>query len=166
MKQSAKAITLTGFAGATAFAGATQSYGTIINVQPPSNIAGVTPSGNASTKEFWDIDTGTTSATSKAASDIEFGYLNSSTYNESFTGVYALHGGSTNAYYASNGTHYAYARAQRLGDRDGGSLCLFSVYDLFHHHVPDLQRDGVRHPETEQCGLRWFPVQGGGWPDS
>ena len=75
----------------------------------PTNIAGVAPNGNASTKEFWDVDTGKTSATSTAASDIEFGYLNSSTYNESFTGIYALHGGSTNAYYASNGTHYAYA---------------------------------------------------------
>lgn len=108
MKQSANTMTLGGLVGAVALAGASQAYGAIVSVTPPTNIAGVAPNGNASTKEFWDIDTGTTSATKTAASDIEFGYLNSTTYNESFTGVYALNGGSTLAYYASNGTHYAY----------------------------------------------------------
>lgn len=110
MKQSAKAITFTGLAGAAAFAGATQSYGAVVNVTSlPSNIAGVAPNGNPSTKEFYDVDTGTTSATKTSASDLEFGYLNSSTYNESFTGVSALKGGSTLAQYASNGSHYSYA---------------------------------------------------------
>ncbi len=120
MKQSAKAITFTGLAGAAAFAGATQSYGAIVNFTPPTNIPGHAPNTAASTKEFFDVDTGKTSATRTAASDLEFGYLNSSTYNESFTGVYALNGGSTLAYYASNGTHYSYALAKGTVIGTGG----------------------------------------------
>lgn len=113
MKQSAKAITLTGLAGAAAFAGASQSYGVVVNLTTlPTNIPGNAPNGAVSTKEFYDVDTGKTTTASTASADLEFGYLNSSTYNESFTGVYALHGGSTLAYYASNGTHYAYGLAK------------------------------------------------------
>ena len=112
MKQTANTLTYGGLVGAVALAGASQAYGTIVSVTPPTNIAGVAANTAASTKEFWDIDTGTTSATKTAASDIEFGYLNSSTYNESFTGIYVLNTGKSLAYYASNGTHYAYGLAQ------------------------------------------------------
>ena len=107
MKQSAKAITLTGLAGASALAGASQSYGTIINITTPTNIPGQA-STSASTKEFYDVDTGTTSATSTAATDLEFGYFNNST--EFFTGVYGLNGGKAAAYqYGPNYSAYAYA---------------------------------------------------------
>ncbi len=128
MKQSAKAITLTGLAGATAFAGASQSYGvvistngTIVNITAPTTIAGVAPNANPSIKEFYDVDTGTTSATKTAASDLEFGYLNSTTYNESFTGVYGLNGGKAAAYAASNGTTYAYSvlKGSKIGTGSG-----------------------------------------------
>ena len=138
MKQTADTMTLGGLVGAVALAGASQAYGTIISVTPPTNIPGVTPNTAASTKEFWDVDTGKTSATKTAASDIEFGYLNSSTYNESFTGVYVLNGGSTNAYYASNGTHYAYAVPKGATIGTGGTIRFFPVDDLLYNHVPDL----------------------------
>ena len=73
-------MTFTGLAGAAAFAGATQSYGTIVNITLPTNITGNAPNTAASTKEFFNVDTGKTTTTSTGA-EFEFGYLNSSTYN-------------------------------------------------------------------------------------
>ena len=109
MKQSAKAITFTGLAGAAAFAGATQSYGTIVNLVDPSNITGNAPNTAASTKEFYSVDTGKTTTTSTGA-EFEFGYLNSSTYNEFFTGIYGLKGAKAAAYqYSTANSAYAYA---------------------------------------------------------
>ena len=43
MTYSANRIALTGIAGAAAFAGATQSYGTIVNLTDPANITGYAP---------------------------------------------------------------------------------------------------------------------------
>ena len=120
MKQSAKSVTFTGLAGAVAVAGASQAYGTIINVQPPSNITGQA-STSASVKEFWNVDTGTTAATNAAGSDVEFGYFNSST--EFFTGVYGLNGGKAAAYqYGAAYSAYAYSAAKGQVVGTGGAF--------------------------------------------
>ena len=61
--------------------------------------------------------TGVTTATATSADDLEFGYYNNSSNGEFFTGVYALKGGTTAAYYASNGVVYAYpiAKGGKIG---------------------------------------------------
>ncbi len=101
-------MTLGGLVGAVALAGASQAYGTIISVAPPTSIPGVATT-SASVKEYWDVDTGTTSGTKTAATDLEFGYFNSST--EFFTGVYGFNGSKAAAYeYQGSGSAYsAYA---------------------------------------------------------
>ena len=121
MKHTAKAITLTGFAGAAALAGSTQAYGTIVNLVDPSNIAGHAPSTAASSKEYYTILTGKTSTKSTGA-QLEFGYLNSSTYNEFFTGLYGLTTGTkAAAYYSAAGTVYSYPLGKGATIGTGGA---------------------------------------------
>ena len=128
MKQSAKAITLTGLAGASALAGASQSYGAIISVKAPTNITGVATT-SASLKEYYDFDTGTTSTTKTAASDVEFGYYNSST--EFFTGVYGFNGSKAAAYeYGGSGSTYT---AYAYGIAKGGKIGTGGSYAFAQH---------------------------------
>ena len=118
MKQSANALTFTGLAGAVAVAGASQAYGQVVNVAAPTNITGKA-STSASSKEYYDVDTGTTSTTKTAATDLEFGYFNSAT--EFFTGVYGFNGSKAAAYeYGGSGSAYsAYAYAVAKGGKIG-----------------------------------------------
>ena len=77
MKQSANALTFTGLVGAVAVAGASQAYGTIINVAPPTNLTG----NNTATfgREYWNALTGTTSTARPATFSLQFGYENKRT---------------------------------------------------------------------------------------
>ena len=109
MKHTAKALTLTGFAGAVAFAGGTQAYGAIVNLTDPSNITGHAANTAGSAKEYYNVLTGVTTSTATSSDDLEFGYYNNSSTNEFFTGVAGLKaGGYAAGYYASNGTVYSY----------------------------------------------------------
>jgi len=131
MKQSASALTFTGLAGAVAVAGASQSYGTIINVQPPSNIVGVAPGTATGTKrEYWDVDTGTTHATNTTGSDFNFGlYSGTTAYpNEFFTGVYGYGGGAAAYVYngASANTYYAFGPGTGKTVGTGGTYASFT----------------------------------------
>ncbi|MBE7211166.1 MAG: PEP-CTERM sorting domain-containing protein [Gluconacetobacter diazotrophicus] len=129
MKHSAKAITLTGLAGASAFAGATQSYGTVVSVAPPTNITGNAPNTAATSREYYNVDTGatyTTSAGHTGTDYIQFSYINSSTYNESFTGLYD-YGGKPAAYLTSGGTAYPYPLAQGAKIGTGGMYAFNQV---------------------------------------
>ncbi len=129
MKQSANTMTLGGLVGAVALAGASQAYGTIISVAPPTNITGVAAT-SGSLKEYWDIDTGTTSAAKTAATDLEFGYYNSST--EFFTGLYGFNGSKAAAYeYKGSGsayTAYAYNATKGSTIGTGGTFANFSQH--------------------------------------
>ena len=78
MKQSANGITIKGLAGAVAVAGASQAYGTVINVAPPTSITGHAPAatgaaGGTTTREYWNPATGTTAAAT-GADLLNFGY--------------------------------------------------------------------------------------------
>jgi hypothetical protein len=122
MNQSTNALTLTGIAGAVALAGASQAYGAIVNLTDPTNITGKAPSTAASSKEYYTILTGKTSTKSSTGAQLEFGYLNSSTYNEFFTGVYGLTAGTQAAgYYSSAGTVYSYPLPKGATIGTGGS---------------------------------------------
>ena len=130
MKNSAKAITLTGFAGAVAVAGTSQAYGTVINVAPPTTITGHAPSTAGTSREYWNPATGKTSATT-GADLVNFGYYNNSSTNEFFTGVYILSatsgvpGGGVVGYYASNATQYAYGLAKGTTIGTGATYSTF-----------------------------------------
>jgi hypothetical protein len=125
MKQSTR--TMTGMAGAVALAGASQAYGTIINVAAPTDIPGNAPNTAGTTREFWDVDTGQTTSTRSTGGDsIEFAYLNSSTYTESFTGLYVF-GGKPVAYYASNGVTYPYPLAKGTTIGTGGPYSFYQT---------------------------------------
>ena len=124
MKQSGSALTLTGLAGAVAVAGASQAYGTVINVAPPTTITGHTPSTAGTSREYWNPATGTTSATT-GADLINFGYYNNSSTNEFFTGMYVLNGTGVVGYYASNATQYAYGLAKGATIGTGATYATF-----------------------------------------
>ncbi len=130
MKQSAKTVTLTGFAGAVAFAGASQAYGTVVSVATPTNIVNAPLGTGVNTKrEYWNVDTGATTTTAAAGYDINFGLLNSSTYNEFFTGLAVANGATTGggsvSYLASNGTIYAYGLTAGSTVGTGGKYATF-----------------------------------------
>ena len=131
MKQSANALTITGLAGAVAVAGASQAYGTIINVAPPTNLTGVPQGTAAGTKrEYWDVDTGTTSTASRAGiSDFNFGlYSGTSAYpGEFFTGIAGSQTGEAAAtYYSSaNTTFYALGIPKNASIGTGGAYATF-----------------------------------------
>lgn len=129
MKRPGGRIAFGGLAGAAALAGATQAYGTIINVEPPANLSGNAPTTASSTKVYWDIDTGTSSATQTGESDFEFAYRNyqGTGYSQEFTGAYGFNGAQAAAYYASNGTNYAYgvASGKNIGTGTGSDYATF-----------------------------------------
>ena len=127
MKQSAKTVTFTGIAGAVAVAGASQAYGTIINVPVPTNLTGVAQGTATGTKrEYWDVETGKTTAASTAATDFNFGlYSGTAAYpTEFFTGVYGT-GGGVATYAAPNGTYYAFASGKGPTSGTGGTYASF-----------------------------------------
>ena len=169
MKHSAKAMTLTGLAGATAFAGATQSYATIVSVTPPTNITG-TASTTTSIKEFWDVDTGTTSAARATGSDVEFGYFNGATSGggyEFFTGFYGLNGGKSAAYITSSGSGYAYSLAQgtRIGtggpNTFGQTAGRFTFMSFTYNGTAYGLNDGSQNPnQIEYVGFQFKAADG------
>ncbi len=130
MKQSGSALTLTGLAGAVAVAGASQAYGTVINVAAPNTITGHAPSTAGTSREYWNPATGATTTTT-GADLVNFGYYNNSSTNEFFTGVYLLSatsgvpGGGVVSYYASNATNYAYGLAKGATIGTGATYATF-----------------------------------------
>ncbi len=105
---------MTGLAGAAALAGSTQAYGAVVNINLPSNITGST-GDTASTKEYFNIQTGVTSSTSSSSTQLEFGYFDGPAGGggtEFFTGIYVATTGGTLGYYSSYGTVYAYPLAK------------------------------------------------------
>ena len=130
MKKSVNALTIKGLAGAVAVAGASQAYGTVINVAPPTNIAGHTPSTAGTSREYWNPATGATTTTT-GADLVNFGYYNNSTTMEFFTGMYILSattgapGGGVVGYYASNATQYAYGLAKGATIGTGATYATF-----------------------------------------
>ena len=128
MKQSAKSVTFTGLAGAVAVAGASQAYGTIINVAPPTNITG----NNTATfgREYWNALTGTTSATRPTAFSLQFGYENGTLSNGNTLFYTAVHGGTggastANYYYAGNAKFFAYGITKGATIGTGGTYASF-----------------------------------------
>lgn len=104
MKQSANTLKYSGLLGAVALAGASQSYGAVVNFKP-ANIVPTSGTSNPSIKTFADID-------GNGTNDIEFGYYQSpDSPNEFFAGVYLLNGGSAAGYLTSYGTVYTYPLA-------------------------------------------------------
>lgn len=127
MKQSASALTFTGLAGAFAVAGASQAYGTIINVPVPTNLVGVSPGTATGTKrEYWDVETGKTTTTSNATTDFNFGlYSGTAAYpTEFFTGVYGTGGGV--ASYVAGTSYYAFASGKGPTSGTGGTYASFT----------------------------------------
>ncbi len=104
MKQSANTLKYGGLLGAVALAGASQSYGAVVNFKP-ANIVPTSGTSSPSIKTFIDID-------GNGTNDIEFGYFQSaSSPNEFFAGVYLLNGGKAAGYLSPYGTVYTYPLA-------------------------------------------------------
>ena len=124
MKQTASTLTLTGLAGAVAFAGASQAYGDIVSLTLPTDIGGYGPSATA-TREYWDANTGASSQytarpTPVPSYDLEFLYENSNTVSllvSEISGNDAKGEGTANYYYAGNGQFFAYSigKGQTIG---------------------------------------------------
>lgn len=127
MKQTASKVTFTGLAGAMAVAGASQSYGTIINVAPPTNLVGV-PQGTATgtKREYWDVDTGATHTTNTTGSDFNLGlYSGTTAYpNEFFTGIYGYSGAA--AAYVYGTSYYAFGPGTGKTVGTGGTYASFT----------------------------------------
>ncbi len=105
--------------GAVALAGATQSYGAVVNFTP-ANIVPTSGTSNPSIKKFYDID-------GNGTNDIEFGYYQSpSAPNEFFVGVYLLNGGAAAGYLTPYNTVYTYPLA--TGSQVGTGLVNFNQY--------------------------------------
>ncbi len=129
MKQTANALKYTGLAGAVAVAGASQAYGTIINVQPPTNITG-NNSATFGNREYWNALTGATSTTRPAAFSLQFGYENGTLANGSTLFYTAVHGGTggastANYYYAGNMRFFAYGITKGSTIGTGGTYANF-----------------------------------------
>lgn len=123
----AKNQILKGLAGAAALAGATQSYGAVVNMTLPTNIPGHAPSSAGTTREYYNVETGVTTSTAGAnpGYDLNLGYYNNSTTNEFFTGIYVNGGTGLVSYYASNSTNYAYGLPVGSTIGTGGDYATF-----------------------------------------
>jgi hypothetical protein len=116
MKQSSKAIGITGLAGAAALAGTTQTYAAIVNLTLPSNIVGESdtttdPTTRSGTlRLYYDSNTGASQIGTGALAGDNFEFTLRETASTGLleTGMYIFGGGAPAAYYASNGTAYVY----------------------------------------------------------
>ena len=152
MKQSAHTLTYGGLVGAVALAGASQAYGTIINVAPPTSITG--SAGNAGTRVYWDIDTGTTTAAKTAASDFQFLYVNNSA-GVFETGISGYNGSEAAAYLiTSANVAYAYnlPAGQQIGTGSGVAFGQSTKYFT----VLNITYNGQTYNSQMQAGSPYF----------